>query len=34
MTAIACARCGDPDGPFVRTDEGHVCEDCLDGSDQ
>lgn len=30
MSRIQCARCGDENGPFVRTPKGPVCEDCVD----
>lgn len=33
MSPIACVRCDDTGGPFVRQPEGPVCEDCLDEQD-
>jgi hypothetical protein len=30
---IACVRCTDTCGPFVRRPEGPVCEDCLNEQD-
>lgn len=30
---ITCVRCHDTCGPFVRSPEGPVCEDCLDEQD-
>lgn len=33
MAAIQCARCGDENGPFVRTPKGPLCENCLEELD-